>query len=145
VATKITTRAEWESAIKDRRCVLFVDCRWNVNVARFRRRFTSLASWCQEMDVTALTMQIDPEHEDDVWKICAELWTKNNIDPGGLKNWGGAGRVVWLDHGRVVDHAWCMEFLDNSQPESVDTLAAKKEQPRGEIDLVKARTEKAFK
>ena len=36
----------------------------------------------------------------------------NEIDVGGLKTYGGAGRIIWLEDGRVLDYEWCFEFLN---------------------------------
>jgi hypothetical protein len=125
--TYIATRADWDAAIKHNRCVVFVDGDWNGDMVLFRRPYTKFAEWCQDQpDIAALAMKIDPNDEtDDVWKICDELWTTNRISRGGLKNYHGAGRVVWIDHGKVVDHAWCMELVDEHEIDNIDRLIAR--------------------
>jgi hypothetical protein len=121
---KIATRANWDSATKNRCCVLFVDCPWNIEVVRFRRPFASFADWCQaNTKVSVLTMKLDSEDvTNDVWQICDQLWAENDIDQGGLKNSGGAGRVVWINNGRVVDYAWCMELTNADNIEDTESL-----------------------
>lgn len=123
----ITTHADWELATKNHRCIVFVDGAWNIQMVHFRRPFAKFADWCQtHTNTRALTMSINPhDTTNDVWHICQELWAQNNIDPGGLKNFGGAGRVLWIDKGQIVDYAWCFE---------VET-----------IEMLTERTQKAFR
>ena len=97
-------------------------------MAAFRQlRFQKLAEWCQsDTNVRALTMTIDSDDTtNDVWKICEQMWLDNRIPPGSMKHYGGAGRVVWIDSGRVVDYDWCSELMD--------------------LDALKARTKHAFR
>ena len=129
---RITTHAEWDVAIKRRNCVLFVDGDWNIDIVAFRRPFAKFAWWCYaDATARAITMKIDSDDtSNDVWSICDTLWSSNEIHPGGLKNFGGAGRVVWLKNGNVVDYAWCMELMQRNE---VETIA-----------LLQKRTRKAF-
>ena len=122
--TYIATRADWDAAIEHNRCVVFVDGDWNGDMVLFRRPYTKFAEWSQDQpDIVALAMKIDPNNEtNDAWKICDELWTTNRISRGGLKNYHGAGRVIWIDHGKVVDHAWCMELMGDDEIENIDKL-----------------------
>jgi hypothetical protein len=119
--------------MQNRHCVVLVDGAWNTETARFRPSFKEFASWCQtKTDVQVLTMMINPKDtSDDVWKLCHELWNKYDIDSGGLKTFGGDGRVLWINNGEVVDFAWCMEFMHES--DTADTAA-----------LLRTRTSKAF-
>ena len=68
-------------------------------------------------------MTIDSDDtQNDVWRICDELWRLNLIDPGGLKNYGGAGRILWVEDGKVVDYDWCEALTDFSDLENFDAL-----------------------
>jgi hypothetical protein len=129
----ITTRSEWDAAISNDQCIVFVDGDWNTEMVAFRRPFARFADWCQDhTEVRALTMLIDADvRTNDVWSICDRLWEKNDIDKGGLKNLGGAGRVLWIHHGQVVDYAWCNEVMNDNDIENIDAL--------------KTRTRKVFK
>ena len=124
---QITTRSAWDAAIKNDRCIVFVDGDWNINMVAFREPFAKFANWCQSAtDVRALTMKIDSDDTtNDVWNISDELWRTHNINPGGLKNYGGAGRVLWIDNGQVVDYAWCRELMDYNDLDNIDVLKAR--------------------
>jgi hypothetical protein len=125
--THITTRSEWDAAMESDRCIVFVDGEWNVDMVAFRQPYAKFAEWCQShIDARALTMLIDSDNTtNDVWSICNELWRMNSINPGGLKNYGGAGRVLWINKGQVVDYAWCMELINYEDIENIDTLKAR--------------------
>ena len=129
---RIATRTQWDSAAKHKRLVVFVDGDWNSNVVMFRQPFEQYALWCQtDTDVVTSTMLIDAKDTtNDVWNICEQLWRSNNIDPGSLKTFGGAGRVVWIEQGQVVDYAWCWELLNH---DDID-----------DIGMLKVRTKDAF-
>ena len=125
--THITTRSEWDAATNNDRCVVFVDGDWNINMVAFRQPFAKFADWCQaNTNARVLTMIIESDDTtNDVWNICDQLWRTNNIDRGGMKNYGGAGRVLWIDNGEVVDYAWCMELIDYDDIENIDALKAR--------------------
>jgi len=77
-------------------------------------------------------MMINPDDtSDDIGKLCEQLWTKYDIPRGGLKNLGGAGRVLWIANREIVDYAWCMELMNDNDTDDTETL-------------LKARTQKAF-
>jgi hypothetical protein len=130
---QIKTRSDWESALQNKHCVVFVDGLWNTDTARFRGPFERFAAWQMvHSDVRVFTMMINPDDtSDDVWRICEELWRKNDISPGGLKNLGGAGRVLWINNGKVVDYAWCMELMNHDDTDNTEMV-------------LKTRTTKAF-
>src|SRR5262245_24165497 len=89
--THITTRAQWDSILTNRQCVLFVDGEWNLAMAAFRQqRFQELADWCQsDTNVRALTMTIDPDDRtNDVWNISEQLRQNHNMERGSIKNFG---------------------------------------------------------
>lgn len=121
----ITTTDEWKAAIASGRCVLFVDCDWNVAVVAFRRSFADFASWSRDnANHKAITFKVDADSKDEMWHAIQDLWKDNSISPGSMKTYGGAGRVVWFKESRVVDFAWCMEVF--------------------EMDTLKSRTKDAF-
>lgn len=128
----IHTRAEWKAAIGKGRCLLFVEGDWNILVAAFKEPHARFANWCvAKTNIRPLRIRIDPNDiENDAFHICDELWKANNISSGGLKTLGGAGRLVWMENGKVVDYAWCWEVMDKENPAS--------------IELLKQRTLKAF-
>jgi hypothetical protein len=130
---RIATRTEWDEAIANDRCVVFVDGDWNSEMVAFRKPFAKFADWCRaSTDVRTLTMLIDADDTTgDVWNICQQIWMTNDIHQGGLKTYGGAGRVLWINRGQIVDYAWCKELTDDTDIENIDAL--------------KTRTRKAFK
>ncbi len=67
-------------------------------------------------------MTINPDDtSDDVWKICRNFGA-SIISLQGLKNYGGAGRVLWITNGKVVDYVWCMELMNNYDTNNTETL-----------------------
>ncbi len=129
---RVTTLDEWNSITKETKCILFVDGDWNIEMVAFREPFREFAEWSRSQDIRPVTLTISDE-KDDAWKICQELW--NQIPEArsqhGLKHFGGAGRVVWLENGNVVDYAWCV-FLTNWEE-------------IGDIDQLKKRTQNTFR
>ena len=105
--------------------ILFVDCDWNGDVMAFRFPFAAFATWCeQNSSMQTLSVKVDSESKDELWHALQQMWRDHRIYEGGLKNYGGAGRVVWFRDGQVVDYAWCSEVHSLGQ--------------------LKARTSKAF-
>ncbi len=122
---RIQTIAEWNECTSARHCVLFVNCDWNTDMVMFRQPFSEFADWCRDnTDYQTIAVTIDGESKCALWNALQELWQNNDISPGGLKTYGGAGRVVWFSNGRVVDHAWCVdvERLDKLKARSHDAF-----------------------
>lgn len=121
----LSSANELRASLAKGQSVLFVDCGWNGDVVAFRVPFATFADWCeQNTNVQALSVKIDSESKDALWDALQKMWRDNRIYEGGLKNHGGAGRVVWFRDGQVADYAWCSEVHS--------------------VALLKARTSKAF-
>jgi hypothetical protein len=95
----------------------------------FRRTFQEFGEWCSLRGIRPLTLKITGNAEDDAWNICQKLWEENGIEPGYLRTHGGAGRVVWMEAGRVVDCVWMFDMegwpgLDSIEGMKVRTIAA---------------------
>jgi len=121
----ITNTDDWNAAIASGRCVLFVNCDWNVAMVAFRQPFSDFAAWSNDnTDYKTISITLDADSKDEMWHTIQDLWQDNSISPGGLKTYGGAGRVVWFNDGQVIDYAWCTEVL--------------------EVDKLKSRTKDAF-
>jgi hypothetical protein len=109
----IDNPSEWRRTISNHRCILFVDCGWSLDVAVGRRHFSQFAVWCRKhSNYLPLRVMLDANDRGEMWNIVQELWKSNSIDPGGKP--GAAGRIYWLENGRVVDYAWCNEFPDKA-------------------------------
>lgn len=110
-AVRVVTGAdELNAAIAAGRCVLFVNCDWNVEIFAFRWPFSEFAAWAEvNASFKTISVKLDAGEQGKLWNAVQSLWEANDISPGGLKTFGGAGRVVWFQDGRVVDYAWCME------------------------------------
>jgi hypothetical protein len=122
----IKTVEELNQATSARHCILFVNCEWNVNVMVARRPFGDFAVWAAtNTDYQVITVTLDGHGKGDLWNAIQSLWQKNSISAGGLKTYGGAGRVVWFQKGRVADYAWYFEAPT--------------------VDKLKARTKAAFR
>lgn len=121
----ITAAGELRDSLSTGHRVLFVDCGWNGDVTAFRFPYATFAAWCkQDTSIQTLSVKIDSESKDELWHMLQQIWLDNRIPPGGMKNYGGAGRVVWFRDGQVVDYAWCSEVHS--------------------VALLKARTAQAF-
>ena len=109
----VETLDDWNSLLKSGRYVLFVDCDWNPAMVVFRRPFSSFADWCrEETDYRSVSVKMIAYSNDKLSTATQELMRTNEICQGGLRTYGGAGRVIWLEGGRVLDYEWCHEFLD---------------------------------
>ncbi len=104
--------------------VFFVDCGWNGDVVAFRFSIAAFATWCEQNSIQTLSEKVDSESKDELWHALQQMWRDHRIHEGGMKNYGGAGRVVWFRDGQIVDYAWCSEVHS--------------------VALLRARTSKAF-
>jgi len=101
---------EWKPLVERSRCILFVDCPWNEDIAAYRPAFWEFASWCRESsDYLPIRVELDGEARGAMAQIVQGLHKSHGIPPGGLKTLGGAGRVIWMENGRVRDYAWWHE------------------------------------
>ena len=120
----ITTADALRDSLATGQHILFVDCGWNGDVVAFRFPFAAFATWCEQNSIQTLSVKVDSESKDELWHMLQQMWRDNRILEGGLKNYGGAGRVVWFRDGQIVDYAWCSEVHS--------------------VALLRARTSKAF-
>lgn len=106
--TSIRTRSEWTTATQRGNCILYVNCEWNIDVVVFGKSFSQFCeSSMRNADVQPLEILLRAdEQSSDGWQICENLWISNGLYSGGLKNLNGAGRIVWLKDGKVVDSCW---------------------------------------
>ena len=115
------TLDDWKWLLQTGRHILFVDCDWNVEMVLFRRTFSAFADWCrEETNYRSVSVKMIA-YPDDEFSTAAKLSTavqelmrSNEIFQGGLKTYGGAGRIIWLEDGRVLDYEWCHEFLNDA-------------------------------
>ncbi len=56
--------------------------------------------------------------EGEPWEIAQEIWRDHHVFTGGYKTFGGAGQVVWIDRGVVIDNAFIMDFVHLSELQS---------------------------
>lgn len=109
----VTSAEELHAAIAAGRRVLFVNCDWNPEIFAFRRPFSDFADWAEaNASFKTISVKLDADEQGKLWNVVQAIWKANGISPGGLKTFGGAGRVVWFEDGRVVDYAWCMEVSE---------------------------------
>ena len=109
----ISTPADFQAVTSTGQVVLFVDCGWNSDVVGFHDPFHEFAGWCRnETSIRPVTVVLDANNQDALWDTLQMLWEDLRVSSGGLKNLGGAGRVVWIDDGEVRDVAWCFHLRD---------------------------------
>ncbi len=109
----ISKAAELRTVTATGQVVLFVDCPWNGDVVGFREPFREFAGWCRnETSIRPATVMLDADNQDALWQALQALWSNLRVSAGGLKNYGGAGRVVWFEDGVVRDIAWCHHLQD---------------------------------
>jgi hypothetical protein len=107
----IASYRDWHAAVSHGKSVVFIDCEWNPEVAAFRKPFADFAQWCVQdanCEAFSATLKLD-EPRDELWNEIQRLLEANAITGGGMRNLGGAGRIVWIKNGRVVDYAWFSE------------------------------------
>jgi hypothetical protein len=110
----INSVPEYHAATSTGRVILFVDCGWNGDVGEFRNRFQEFAGgWCRnETSIRPVTVMLDADDQNALWDTLQKLWDDLGVSSGGLKNLGGAGRIVWFEDGEVQDIAWCHHLPD---------------------------------
>ena len=54
-------------------------------------------------------IKLNPDEKDPLFRRIQQVWLDNAVDRGGMKTYGGAGRVIWLKDGQLVDVAWWHE------------------------------------
>lgn len=109
----ISAAAELKTVTSTGQVVLFVDCNWNGDVVGFRAPFREFAGWCRnETSIRPATIVLDADNQDALWQALQELWSNLHVSAGGLKIYGGAGRVVWFEDGDIRDVAWCHHLPD---------------------------------
>ncbi len=106
---------DWKSLIAAPHCILFVDCPWNAEIAAYRvGPFPKFASWCRmNSDYVPVRVNVDDELRSPIAKLLQAVLKSADIPSGGLKTLGGAGRVIWMEKGRVRDYAWWHEVPDS--------------------------------
>ena len=112
---QITTVRELNEAVSTGCCVLFVDGYWNAETAMFRTSYAKFGAWSKaNAGPKTVTVELDSNSSNNelLHNAVQDLWKRNEISPGGMKNSGGAGRVVWFQEGIVVDYAWCIEVME---------------------------------
>jgi hypothetical protein len=103
----------WNRTVMQGQRILFVDGPWNFDSAVIRRLITDNSShFGDRIETPVVRVEIDAEYPNTaLFGRLSQFWRENSIHPGGMKNFGGGGRVVWLVDGKVVDYAWGHEIL----------------------------------
>ncbi len=128
----VSTGEQWDAWTQNQKCVLFVDCNWNATVVVSRTTYQAFSEWCVENDICPLAISLDANDKtSEARQVCQKLWKDNAIAQGSMKNAGGAGRIVWLQDGTVVDHDWCTAILNWENLQDIESW--------------KNRTEEAFR
>jgi len=110
----VKTLDDWDALLQNGRHVLFVDCDWNVAMVAFRRPFSKFSDWCrEETNYRSASVKMIASGDHELSKATQDLMRSNGIFLGGMKTYGGAGRVIWLEDGRVLDYEWCHELLND--------------------------------
>ena len=109
----VTSTEQWSAANTNSRCVLFVNGDWNSEMATFKEPFNAFSRWAHLRGITPLTFDISESNE--FGRVTSEaLWEQV---PGmrsqhGLKHLHGAGRVVWIENGKILDYDWCANLTN---------------------------------
>ncbi len=91
---------------------LFVDCDWNSLMVAFRGPFSSFADWSRdETAYQPASVKMIAFSDDDLSVAVQDFLRSNGISTQGMKTYGGAGQILWLENGRLLDSADCGEFL----------------------------------
>jgi hypothetical protein len=100
----ITTAADFDSAIADGKCILFVNCYWNPEVLFLGQEFNKFTAVINsDASLNVITVDLDSFNQNgEIWQRVEKLWKDNNITPGAYKNMNGAGRIVWFQDGTIV-------------------------------------------
>lgn len=107
----IRSLADWNTTISEGRVVLFLDAAWSLPVTVWRRPFLEFSNWCHESSACS-PVRVQLCHHDEEWATIFAFRDANSIPFKGDIYSNGAGQVVWLKDGHVLDHSLCHRFPD---------------------------------
>jgi len=119
---RIETAESFRGMLNGGDYLLFVDCDWNSDVLKSHPHFETLAVWCTETaicePVSVFIKGSDFDSGLGTTGVQRELehflYVRNELEGGGIKLMGGAGRIVWIRDGELVDSGWHWDLADLS-------------------------------
>lgn len=123
VATKIEYQAAWDSATKNKQCLLLIGSKWDLDARNFRETYRKWAKWSDKNGYQPLEIYLESPQDmpNDPWGICLELFS-NGEAPTSARELFGFGNVVWVENGKLVDSAHVSEFLALDESDCLDRL-----------------------
>lgn len=106
----ISNPRDWSSTVATGNRVVFLNCEWNMEVVKYRHVFARFAPRRRsEANYNVAIVMMDENDKDEVSQLACRLVNSSQIAYG-LKTLYGAGLVLWLKDGKVVENDWCPEY-----------------------------------
>jgi hypothetical protein len=124
----ISTVDEWRASLTSGQRIVFVDGEWNSEIVAFRKPFGSFGGWClSETNYQPRVLALVPDDNDPLFQELQRFFKAQKTETCGLKTYGGGGRVLWLENGRLVDVAWWNEVGSEATLKSRTQVAFRQE------------------
>lgn len=107
----VRSLADSNTTLGEGRVVLFIDATWSLPVVAWRQPFLEFSTWCHERSV-CIPVRIQLSDPDEEWQTIESFREANAIPSYGYAFHNGAGQVIWLENGRVLEHSNCINFPD---------------------------------
>ena len=108
VISHIQTPAEFHEALELQRCLIYFHSGLSGDCLRSSLAFHSFHDVWNQPDGKPLYFRFidfsNPQGE--LWEAVEKWMNSQSIPPGGMKNWGSIGKVVWVKRGTVQHFRW---------------------------------------
>jgi len=110
--TEIECTQPWGDVTKNKKTVLFVDADCNGFTLFWGHLYEPYCRWFRWKYGRNAVLVDTTLGSGETWDVLQQTWRDHNVITGGYKTWGGAGQVVWIRDGIVVDTAFLPDFPD---------------------------------
>jgi hypothetical protein len=110
----IPSPKDWGPTVATGNCVVYLNCSWNIDIVRYRTVFAKFAQDRRgDKSYKVAVVMMDENEQDKVSLLAQRLVDAHKIGYG-TKNWLGAGLILWMKNGVLIDYCWCQEVRDET-------------------------------